>query len=398
METVKLYEKDVYIAEFQAKVVACRRKDDRILAALDQTAFFPEGGGQPADTGTLGDALVLDVQEKDGVIWHTVSAELTPGETVVGTLDFRWRRRNMQNHTGEHIVSGIVHRAFGYDNVGFHMGEDAVTVDFNGPITEEQLAEIEEAANDAVEQNLPVQVSYPDREELETLDYRSKKEISGQIRIVTIPGVDVCACCGTHVSATGEVRLIKLLSVQNYKGGVRIAMLCGQDAIEDYQRKHAWMTEAMHLLSAKPENVCGRIRKLLEEIHELKGQLMETQKKLAKERLDAIAEGTEFVCLRGEDFGENELRELVNQACGKAGCVLALTAAPSGACRYILASKKTDVREIGRELNERFGGKGGGSQAMVQGTLTSIPDQNPDEIRAYVAQRVLQFSMCADLD
>lgn len=373
MKTVRLFETDVYIGEFQAVVEACMEENGQIKAALNQTAFFPEGGGQPADVGTLGDALVLDVQEKDGVIWHTVSRALEPGSTVTGTLDWNWRFQNMQNHTGEHIVSGIVHRVFGYDNVGFHMGKDAVTVDFNGVISEEELAEIEEAANEVVERNVPVEICCPSREELAELDYRSKKEIQGQVRIVTIPGADVCACCGTHTGTTGEVRLIKLLSLQNYKGGVRISMLSGRAAMADYQRKHQYIQEAMHLLSARPEEIGGRIQKLKEETEKLRGALSALRKKTALEKVEAVAPGTPSVCLAEEGFTMNELREIVNQAAKRADLVLGLNRVDDGACQYILTGK-ADVRGMGKELNQRFEGKGGGSAAMVQGNLKADAD------------------------
>ncbi|MDY3917815.1 MAG: alanyl-tRNA editing protein [Candidatus Limivivens sp.] len=373
MKTVRLFETDVYIGEFQAVVEACMEENGQIKATLNQTAFFPEGGGQPADVGTLGDALVLDVQEKDGVIWHTVSRALEPGSTVTGTLDWNWRFQNMQNHTGEHIVSGIVHRVFGYDNVGFHMGKDAVTVDFNGVISEEELAEIEEAANEVVERNVPVEICCPSREELAELDYRSKKEIQGQVRIVTIPGADVCACCGTHTGTTGEVRLIKLLSLQNYKGGVRISMLSGRAAMADYQRKHQYIQEAMHLLSARPEEIGGRIQKLKEETEKLRGALSALRKKTALEKVEAVAPGTPSVCLAEEGFTMNELREIVNQAAKRADLVLGLNRVEDGACQYILTGK-ADVRGMGKELNQRFEGKGGGSAAMVQGNLKADAD------------------------
>ena len=203
MNTVKLYEADAYLGEFTATVKKCISEAGIYKVELDQTAFYPEGGGQPADQGTLGDARVLDVQEVDGTIWHTVTQLLEPGTEVVGKLDFERRFSNMQNHSGEHIVSGIIAREYGYHNVGFHMGSEAVTVDFDGVLTKEQLFEIEQQANDAVLRNVPITASLPDREELAQMEYRSKKEIEGQVRLITVEGYDCCACCGTHVSAPG---------------------------------------------------------------------------------------------------------------------------------------------------------------------------------------------------
>ena len=189
---------------------------------MDQTAFFPEGGGQAGDSGFLEDVEIFDTHEKQGIVWHYAKAPLDPGAQVLGRIDWDKRFSRMQQHSGEHIVSGLVHARFGYDNVGFHLGEQEVTLDFNGNITKEELVEIELEANKAVFANLPVQISFPSREELAFLEYRSKIEIEGQVRIVTIPGIDVCACCAPHVKLTGEIGLIKLTGVQSHRGGVRV--------------------------------------------------------------------------------------------------------------------------------------------------------------------------------
>lgn len=247
---------------------------------LDQTAFFPEGGGQPADEGTLDGIFVTDVQEIDGEIWHTVEAPLEPGKTVVGKLDFEKRFSNMQNHCGEHIVSGIVHRIYGFNNVGFHMGSDVITVDFDGVLTEEQLYDVEQEANEAVLRNVPVTISYPSKEELETMDYRSKKEIEGQVRIVTIEGYDSCACCGTHVAKTGEIRLIKILSTQKYKGGVRVTMLSGEKAYADYCLKHINTLGIARLLSVKPEEAGDAVVRLKQKNIEMKKEIKQLKKEL----------------------------------------------------------------------------------------------------------------------
>lgn len=237
-------------------------------------------GGQPADEGTLDGIFVTDVQEIDGEIWHTVEAPLEPGKTVVGKLDFEKRFSNMQNHCGEHIVSGIVHRIYGFNNVGFHMGSDVITVDFDGVLTEEQLYDVEQEANEAVLRNVPVTISYPSKEELETMDYRSKKEIEGQVRIVTIEGCDSCACCGTHVAKTGEIRLIKILSAQKYKGGVRVTMLSGEKAYADYCLKHINTLGIARLLSVKPEEAGDAVVRLKQKNIEMKKEIKQLKKEL----------------------------------------------------------------------------------------------------------------------
>ena len=219
--TEKLFYEDSHRTECVGKVLACEEKKDHYEIVLDQTVFFPEGGGQYADTGTLGEAKVLDVHEKQGVIYHWCDRPVEVGSTVVGQIQWEERFEKMQQHSGEHIVSGLVHEKFGYNNVGFHLGGDYCTMDFDGPITKDELKEIERLANEAVYQNLKIEVSYPSKEELKNMEYRSKIEIDGQVRIVTIPEYDVCACCAPHVKDTGEIGMIKLVNMINYKGGER---------------------------------------------------------------------------------------------------------------------------------------------------------------------------------
>ena len=209
--TEKLFYEDSHRTEFTAKVISCEEAKDGFCVVLDQTAFFPEGGGQYADTGILGNTEVTDVHEKNDVIFHSVTAPLEVGSIVSGKINWKERFEKMQQHTGEHIVSGIVHERFGYNNVGFHLGADYCTMDFDGPISKAQLKEIEAAANEAVYRNLEVEVLYPSKEELKDMDYRSKIEIEGQVRIVKIPGYDVCACCAPHVKTTGEIGAVKLV-------------------------------------------------------------------------------------------------------------------------------------------------------------------------------------------
>ena len=242
-ETKKLYYEDSHRKEFKATVLSCEErltakgKKDGYAVVLDQTAFFPEGGGQFGDRGWIDDVEVYDTHEKGGIILHYTKMPVEAGTTVTGKLDFAERFSRMQEHSGEHIVSGIVHRLHGYDNVGFHLGSENTTLDFNGELSEEQLLEVERLANEAVFADLPVQISYPSREELKTLDYRSKIEIEGQVRLVEIPGVDICACCAPHVTHTGEIGMIKFIACDRHRGGCRVTMLAGIRALKDYQEK-----------------------------------------------------------------------------------------------------------------------------------------------------------------
>ena len=281
MDQNRLYYATPYVKTFMCTVISCtKNKKGTWDTILNQTAFYPEGGGQPSDTGALNGVKVLHVSEKGEEIIHELEAPLEEGVLAEGVIDWKKRYDNMQQHTGEHIFSGLVHKHFGYDNVGFHMGTDEVTVDFNGVLTQEQLDELEDEANQLIYDNVPVKVFYPSKEELEELDYRSKKEIEGQVRIVTIEGYDSCACCGTHVAKTGEIRLIKILSAQKYKGGVRVTMLSGEKAYADYCLKHINTLGIARLLSVKPEEAGDAVVRLKQKNIEMKKEIKQLKKEL----------------------------------------------------------------------------------------------------------------------
>ena len=370
--TRKLFYEDSHMITFSATVQACEKVGDYYEAVLDRTAFFPEGGGQEADTGVIDGVNVLDAQERDGLIYHKTEKPLEVGKAVEGQIDWDKRFSNMQQHSGEHIVSGIVHATYGYDNVGFHMGKDAITIDFNGPLTREQLGEIEYRANEAVVADLDVQVQYPSREELANIKYRSKIEIEGQVRLVTIPGHDACACCAPHVKKTGEIGIIKFVGLQNYKGGVRVSMLCGFRALEDYDTKSERMKELSVLLSAPEHEIIHEVERLREEISAYKYEIAKLQEKLLISQANEIAEGQELVMLFESGLEGNGPRELVNLLVAKQTKVAAVFAGnDADGYRYVIGSKTVDVRPIATELNQACAGRGGGKPEMVQGSLAS---------------------------
>lgn len=369
--TEKLFYEDSHRTECVGKVLACEEKKDHYEIVLDQTVFFPEGGGQYADTGVLGEAKVLDVHEKQGVIYHWCDRPVEVGSTVVGRIQWEERFEKMQQHSGEHIVSGLVHEKFGYNNVGFHLGGDYCTMDFDGPITKDELKEIERLANEAVYQNLKIEVSYPSKEELKNMEYRSKIEIDGQVRIVTIPKYDVCACCAPHVKDTGEIGMIKLVNMINYKGGGRITMLCGRRALRDYDAKDENVKEISALLCAKELETAEAVRHLKEEQESLKGKYHSLKQKLLQYRAQEIPvdEGGKiavFAC----DLTGNEPRELMNLLLDKGAKICGVFAGTDDeGYRYVIGSRSEDVRPIGKVMNEAFEGRGGGKPVMVQGTL-----------------------------
>lgn len=382
MKIERLYEVDPYIREFDARVMACEQVKDQYRILLDRTAFFPEGGGQPGDRGMIGEALIKDTHEKDGMIWHYSDRMLNVGSEVHGKLDWDFRFSNMQNHAGEHIVSGLIHGKYGYDNVGFHMGSEAVTLDINGELTKEQVKEIEKEANGAIEANIPIQVFIPEKRVLEQMEYRSKKELDGDVRIVEISGYDRCACCGTHPLRTGEIRLIKILSVQNYKGGVRIAMLAGNRALEDYMDKHESVVDISHLLSAKTGEITGAVERLLKEMADLKYTMVQMKREIMERKAKTLEISTNAVCVEENEFKGNELREYANMLSERAEKVLAVSGGTDSQRRYVLIDKRGGAKTLGQEIQKFFGGKGGGSPQMIQGTMSG----NFEEIKGWFEQ------------
>lgn len=379
--TEKLYYADSHMVTFSASVVACEKVGEYYEAVLDRTAFFPEGGGQYADTGKIDGIDVIDVQERDHIIYHKMTGALEAGKSVCGEIDWKERFSKMQQHSGEHIVSGLVHAKFGYDNVGFHMGKDAITMDFNGSLTKEDLKEIERKANEIVVSNLAIQTEYPERDVLEQMEYRSKIEIEGEVRIVTIPGVDCCACCAPHVKRTGEIGLVKLLGVQNYKGGVRVSMLCGFRALTDYAEKSESVKQISVLLSAKEQDVFNETVKLKEEIAFQKNKYYELQKQMLDYKVNQIEERQSIVLLFEEELEGNAPRELVNLLLAKQTRIAAVfSGTQENGYRYVIGSKDVDVRVFAKGINEKFQGKGGGKSEMVQGTVYG----NKQEIRKEV--------------
>lgn len=367
----KLYYDSPYIREFEGTVVSCEKGKKGYEVVLDQTAFYPEGGGQPSDTGVLGGVKVLEVHEKQGVVTHYLEAPLTAGETVTGVIDWELRFIHMQEHSGEHLVSGLIHERFGYDNVGFHMGAEEVTIDFNGLIEWDELMEIEKKANEIIWDNREIYADFPAKEELDALDYRSKKELTGDVRIVKIPGGDVCACCGTHVKHTGEIGLVKFLSMIHYKGGVRISLLCGKRAMADYEKKREEVQKISVLLSAKPTEVSSAVEKMKGEISKLQEKLSECCRGMIESRVSALECSENALYIMEKDFGAQHLRMLVNRILeeNKGKTVLALSGNKDNGFIYIMGSQSEDMRQLSKELNQKLSGRGGGSVQMAQGTF-----------------------------
>ena len=378
--TEKLFYEDSYIKEFQARVLSCRESGGGYQAVLTRTAFFPEGGGQSADTGFLyteegTEIRVTDVQEKEGVVYHYISQPVREGTEVQGKLDFQERFSKMQQHTGEHILSGLVNRRFGYRNVGFHLGTQEFTMDYDGVLTQEDLEQIEMEANQAVAENIPVVVLYPSEEELKNITYRSKIEIEGQVRIVQIPGYDSCACCAPHVKETGSIGLIKIVGAIHYKGGMRVSMLCGFRALSDYRMKERNVVKISNLLSAKQEDTAQAVERLGQEVNRQKEKIKNLQQRYVDLCLEeagnqAKTDPGKSIFLFVEELDAGARRNFVNAAMDMTeGFAGVFVGSDEEGYQYVLGSRSRDIQDAGKKLNARFQGKGGGRPPMIQGSL-----------------------------
>ncbi|MDY5664865.1 MAG: alanyl-tRNA editing protein [Blautia sp.] len=378
-ETRRLYYEDVYKKEFTAKVLECREEKKGFQILLDESAFYPEGGGQPSDTGFLNDVKVTEVHEKEGELLHYTEEAIQPGTEVRGKIDWARRFDLMQQHSGEHMVSGLVHEKYGYDNVGFHMGSDVITIDFSGILSEEQMAEIEEQVNLKIWEDAPVEIFYPSREELDTLDYRSKKELTGQVRIVRFPGADTCACCGTHVTHTGEIGMVKLLSVVRFREGVRMEMISGKRVLDYLNMVNEQNHQISVKLSAKMDKTAQAVDRLWEENFALKGRIHSMEEEMFSSEAKKW-EGHGSVLLFKEGLEADSVRKLtdaVMQTCE--GCCAVFSKNPDGSYKYAMGEINGDLRQFTKEMNAALNGRGGGKPFFVQGSVQA----GEEEIRKF---------------
>ena len=386
----KLFYEDVHQTEFEAVVTECTYDEKKKIykVVFDQTAFFPEEGGQVADKGTITvinetgfepTALpLLDAHIKNDIIYHYVEKEIPIGTRVQGNVDWEQRFDFMQQHSGEHIISGLVNKHYGYDNVGFHLGLQEVTLDFNGVLTLEQLREIEAMANEAVWKNIPINIAFPSSEELSILEYRSKLDLTENVRIVTIPGFDVCACCAPHVDTTGQIGMIKITNVQSHRGGVRVNILCGNRALKDYTTKQNNAAAVSATLSVKQDLIADGVERLKDENwkqKEIINRLQASILKMMAENLPAPSE-IKHAILFVEPMDDIAIRNLINELVSKySGYVGVFWGNDTDGYRYIVGSSVLDCREFASVLREKFGAKGGGKAPMIQGNVVASKEQ-----------------------
>ena len=382
MLTEKLYERDAYLRSFTSQVRTCEAVEGGFAVTLDATAFYPEGGGQPADRGSLGGAHVLDVQERGDEIVHLCDQKLTVGSEVAGEIDFARRFDHMQQHSGEHIISGILCALYHCDNVGFHLGADVVTIDYNVPMTWEQVLIAEQKANEAVWADRETGITLPSPAELNEIDYRSKKEIEGQVRIVTFPGADCCACCGTHVRRAGEVGLIKVLSCQPFREGVRIEILCGARALKYLSACYDAARESGQALSVKPTEITGATARVLHDLASARERAGKLEQELCEALADLHAGTGDRLLIR--PAGEKESpRRLADALAQKIDGLAAVFCGEGSSYAYaLIRADHADIAPLVKEMNAALSGRGGGRNGFAQGSVQC----SEDEIRAFFAR------------
>ena len=378
MEVRKLYYDDSHRKNFEAVVMACMPTEGGYEIVLDATAFYPVGGGQPSDTGMLGESKVLSVREEGGTVYHLCENPLTVGASVAGAIDWDRRLDFMQQHSGEHMVSGIIHQTYGYHNVGFHMGADVVTIDFDGVIPQEDLQKIEDRVNDAIWQNLPVKCYYPTPEELPQVNYRRKRDLPWPVRIVEFPNIDICACCGTQVKNTGEIGLVKFLSCVKFHEGVRIEMVCGRRALDLLSDAYDQNKQVSQAFSAKIEETGQAARRMNETLAAEKFRATALTKRLFAYIAKSYA-GKEIALHFEENLSSGENRELCDAIAEYAKVAIALSGSDKDGYSLCIISRTEDAKAIGTDAAKVLRGRGGGKREAFQGSVAATRQ----EIEAY---------------
>ena len=374
--TEKLYESDGLLSEFEASVIASATVESGFAIELDRTVFFPEGGGQASDTGTLSGASISHVYIADGRIWHLSDRNFSVGETVFGQIDFALRRRRMQNHGGEHIVSGLIHSLFSIENAGFHMSENEITVDTAAPLTEEMLSRVEDLANRIVWEDRPIRCYYPNADELMLLPYRSKTEIEGDVRIVEIDGCDMCACCAPHFPTTAPIGFIRIKSFIKYKKGVRLTIACGEDALENYRKISYEAKEIAKLYSTVPEEIFSAVKQREAAFSQKLSEIYHLKEKLLSMKLSAIEPTEDSILIFEDDCDAALLKKLTNEGVlltDKLFC--AFSDNGRGGFNYVIGTKNGDLSELASKMRESLGGRGGGKGTMITGFVEATREK-----------------------
>ena len=377
--TIKLYDEQSYAKEFDALVIKCEKTDSGYKTVLDKTLFFPEEGGQTSDTGTLGSAKVTGAYLDGDTIYHITDSGFAEGETVHGIIDFAPRFRKMQNHTGEHIICGIAHALFGYDNVGFHLGDDIVTMDLSGELTDGDVAMLEQKANEAVVANHEIRARYLTDDEKDSLTYRAKGEIEGRVRLVEIGNVDACACCAPHVKRTGEVGIIKILDATRHRGGMRLSILCGFDALCDYNKRCSETLRISNLLSVKQDECAQGVEKLISDMQNLRTKLSEKSKQLILMQAEGAEKTDKAICQFFADAGNDSLRLAANVLKEKTSSLaVALSGTDEEGYTFVMAKNEGEISQTVKDATNALSGRGGGKGTMASGRFNSSKKEIED--------------------
>ena len=369
MVTERLYYADSYIKSFSAAVVSCNSCDSFYCTVLDKTAFFPEGGGQKADTGYIGNIFVYDVLEKDGEIYHYTKEPLEVNSVYECSIDWDTRFKRMQSHSGEHIISGIVCGTYGFNNVGFHMDEDHITIDFDGELSKEQIKDVEIKANKIIYDNRVIKCYFPSEDVLPTLEYRSKLDLTEDVRIVDIDGVDVCACCAPHVNKTGEIGIIKILDSMRHRGGVRLTVKCGFDAFMDYFEKYSSVQEISCLLSSKQCEVVSSVERVISETDKCKREFFVFKQRICEEDIDSLSFVNGVSYFISSYYDSDMMRFLANHGMTVSELSIILSGDDENGYSYIIASESVDLSQFAKKFNSALNGRGGGRGTMIQGRI-----------------------------
>ncbi len=370
--TRRLFDEDAYLSEFESKVESVKEVNGKYEVILSQTAFFPTQGGQNHDIGTIDGIEVLDVTIKDDIITHVLKEKVIEGSTVKGKVDFEHRFRNMQMHSGEHIFSGLAHKLYNAENVGFHLSDNSATIDLNIKLSEADLKKIESLVNKAIIKNIDIVATIYKNGEEKDIKYRSKKELSGDIRLVEIKDIDICACCAPHVKSTGEIQLFKITSFENYKEGVRINYLCGLRAIENYDESLENLKSISKALSVKQGDESKGVEKLLSDDRLLKDKNAFLLKKLVEKEIEKADFSKESVFILLPDYLKDFLRYAMDLAKEKSkGRIGVFCEDESHMARFLIESETEDLRELNSVLKEKYSAKGGGKPNSIQGTVES---------------------------
>ncbi len=386
----KLYEKQSFLRECKSTVIYCEKENDEVYIKLDKSIFFPEEGGQYADTGILelldsnenstGIAVkLLDGQIRDGKIIYKVENEIQLGTAVLCKLDWSNRFDRMQNHSGEHILSGLIHNTYGFNNIGFHLSDDdMVTLVVDGVLTREQVMELETRVNSVIYDNVPILDSYPSKEELDSISYRSKIEIEGQVRLITIGEgddiIDICACCAPHVARTGEIGILKVTGVTKMKGGTQISILCGRRALEYINHNLGTLNQLANAFTTHPDNMPGIVENLKNECIQVKSQLSDYKEKGI---IDSIITNPDNRCIFGEgSLSAQNMKNIFNALTDNCkGYVGIFAGSDEDGYRYYAGGNGLNAKELANLMREKIGAKGGGSEEMIQGKTDAAKSQ-----------------------